>query len=119
MPGIRSEMMVIELIQRLVRLPYLTKEIDNQVGFDVIKDSKNVVQYCKILQKHKQHLHKLHFINIGLDLTKKNKFGIFDRGLPKGDKCCILTLDDDDFVRITYNRLTLEQVMSQHRLFSF
>lgn len=47
MPGIRSEMMVVELIQRLVRLTYLCSEIKTPIGFEIIKDGNSATSYSK------------------------------------------------------------------------
>ncbi|KAJ6219956.1 hypothetical protein RDWZM_005768 [Blomia tropicalis] len=89
--GFRSEVMIIELIQRLIRLPYLCKEIGSMIGFEILKDSKVSVEYT-------------------LDFTKNQETGVFDRGIPKGGNYCILTLSDEDFTRLTYHKFTLEQV---------
>lgn len=45
-----------------------------------------------------------------LDFTKNKETGTFDRGLPQGDQYCVLTFEDDDFVLLTYHKLTLEEV---------
>lgn len=45
MPGVRSEMMIVELIQRLIRLPYLCREVPTLVGFEIMKDGKTVAEY--------------------------------------------------------------------------
>lgn len=47
----------------------------------------------------------------GLDFTENNQVAIFNRGLPVGDNYCVLTMEDDDFVRLTYHKFTLEQVV--------
>ncbi len=47
-PGLRSEVMVIELVQRLIRLAYLCTEVASLVGFEVLKsDGKVGAQYSK------------------------------------------------------------------------
>lgn len=45
--GIRSEVMVIELIQRLIRLPYLCKEVNTKVGLEILKNNNRAVEYSK------------------------------------------------------------------------
>lgn len=52
------------------------------------------------------------FCFVDLDFTKNNQVAIFNRGLPVDDNCCVLTMEDDDFVRLTYHKFTLEQVFS-------
>ncbi|XP_054160689.1 peroxisomal multifunctional enzyme type 2-like [Oppia nitens] len=95
-PGLRSESMIIELVQRLVRLPQLCTQLPTLIGFDITKDNKSVSQWT-------------------LDFTKNKLTGVFDRGLPDS-KYCILTIDDDDFVRLTYNRLNLQDAISCRRI---
>lgn len=46
-PGLKSEMIVVELVQRLIRLPYLTKEVASLVGFEITKDGKTAAEYSK------------------------------------------------------------------------
>lgn len=46
-PGLKSEMMVVELVQRLIRLPYLTKEVATIIGFEIFKDGQTAVEYSK------------------------------------------------------------------------
>ena len=44
--GIRSEVMIIELIQRLIRLPYLCNEL-TKIGFVITKDGNVATEYSK------------------------------------------------------------------------
>ena len=46
--GLRSEVMVIELIQRLIRLPYLCADVPTLIGFEILKDNKIAAQYSKL-----------------------------------------------------------------------
>ncbi|XP_027195391.2 peroxisomal Multifunctional enzyme type 2 [Dermatophagoides pteronyssinus] len=96
-PGIRSEMMIVELIQRLIRLPYLCKEIRTLIGFEIFKDGEIVAEYQ-------------------LDFGKNDRTGVFDRGLPEIKPFTIMTATDDDFVRLTYHRFTLEQAIESGRI---
>ncbi|KPM06335.1 SCP-2-like protein, partial [Sarcoptes scabiei] len=95
LPGLRSEMMIIELIQRLIRLPYLCQEILKVlIGFEITQNHQIVAEYCKLR----------------LDFSKSKLTGVFDRGLPPDSADnCILTMSDDDFVRLVYHRFTLEK----------
>lgn len=46
-----------------------------------------------------------------MKFSPTNEFGIFSRGPPQsGQANCILAIDDDDFVRLAYNVLKLEDV---------
>lgn len=51
------------------------------------------------------------FLFLALDFTVNRVSGVFNRGLPKsGQPKCVLTMEDDDFVRLTFNRIKLEEV---------
>lgn len=96
-PGLRSEMMIVELIQRLIRLPYLCKEIPTLIGFEIFKDGQVAAEYK-------------------LDFGKNDRTGVFDRGLPESESFAIMTMTDNDFVRLTYHRFTLEQACKSGRV---
>ena len=107
--------MVIELIQRLIRLPYLCTEIASQVGFEILKESLIAAQYSAycIWIVYKFQITQL---TLAIDFTKNAETGVFNRGLPKGEQFCILTLTDEDFTRLTYHKFTLEQVKNEINL---
>jgi hypothetical protein len=48
-PGLRSESMIVELVQRLVRLPQLCTEVPTLIGFIITKDGKSVSTWSKNL----------------------------------------------------------------------
>lgn len=90
-------MMIVELIQRLIRLPYLCKEIPTLIGFEIFKDGQVAAEYK-------------------LDFGKNDRTGVFDRGLPESEPFAIMTMTDNDFVRLTYHRFTLEQACKSGRV---
>lgn len=48
-PGLKSESMIVELVQRLVRLPYLCGQVATRVGFNITKDGQPVSQWSNIV----------------------------------------------------------------------
>jgi len=95
-PGLKSESMIVELVQRLVRLPQLCTQVSTLIGFNITKDNKSVSKWT-------------------LDFTKNKLTGVFERGLPEKSNC-ILTIDDNDFVRLTFNRINLLDCISSGRI---
>jgi len=97
-PGLKSESMIVELVQRLVRLPQLCEELPIVIVFDITKDGESVSKWT-------------------LDFTKNKLSGIFNRGLPQsGRHDLTLIIDDDDFVRLTYNTINLQNAIASKRI---
>jgi len=66
------------------------------IQFNITKDGKSVSKWT-------------------LDFTKNKTSGVFDRGLPD-NKYCILTVDDHDFVRLTFNRIKLQDAIANGKV---
>ena len=48
-PGLKSESMIVELVQRLVRLPQLCSQVATLVGFNITKGGQSVSQWSNIV----------------------------------------------------------------------
>jgi len=96
-PGLKSEVIIFDLIQRLVRLPNLLSD-GSIVQFDITKDGQLASTWT------------LKFIG-------GQRIGVIERGKNSGaDPIIILTIDDNDFVRLSYNTIKLEDVIASGRV---
>lgn len=104
--------MIIELVQRLIRLSYLCTEVASLVGFEVLKsDGKIGALYSECIFCINFSISK-HPFTTALDFTKTKVTGVFERGLPPDDpKYCVLTMSDEDFCRLTNHKFTLLQAI--------
>jgi len=97
-PGLKSEAMVVELVQRMARMPQLPSQVPGYMVLNVTKDGKPATKYT-------------------IDLKNK-PIGFAYRGDPQGGASpnCSLTLEDDDFVRLTFHKLRLPDLISNGRV---
>lgn len=89
--GLKSESCVIDLVQRVVRLPHLLKDAKGQHNINITKDGKVVSNWI-------------------LDLT--GNIGKFMRGSVSKPESTI-TVDDYDLARLTLMKLHLSDAVSQ------
>lgn len=92
--GLKSESAVIDLVQRIVRLPELLREAKGLHNLNVTKDGKVVSQWM---------------INLSGDL------GVIKRGSTP-NPVSTLTVDDYDLARLTLMKLHLSDAVSQGRV---
>lgn len=99
LPGLKSEAMAIEIVQRIVKLPHLVERINATIEVDILKDGKLMTQYL-----------------IGMHPGRKPEFRrLFNGLLPEGQQKApvkdnepilnpdvIFTVEDDDLVLIIY-----------------
>ncbi|CAG2113285.1 unnamed protein product [Medioppia subpectinata] len=97
-PGLKSEVIIFDLIQKLVRLPNLLSE-GSTVRFDIKKDGQLASKW------------KLSFP------SGANGLGRIERAdNTSGADDNTLTVDDNDFVRLTYSTLKLEDAIASGRV---
>jgi len=90
--------MVVELIQRLVRLPNLCSQVQSKIVFDITKNGKSASVYT-------------------LDFVANAKSGVFTRGYPKtNDQKLTLIMDDDDFARLVNHRFKIGEGISSGKI---
>jgi putative sterol carrier protein len=94
-PGLKSEVIVFDLIQRLVRLPNLLSD-GSIVEFDITKDGRLASKWT-------------------LKFIAGQRIGVLQRAnnSPKLDPNISLTIDDNDFVRLSYNTIKLEDAIAR------
>lgn len=90
-PGVKCDAMLVEMFIRMARQPNCIKELKGIFRLHVNKDSKEVACYT-------------------INLTESSPS--FYRGAGQSDKADFeLYLDDDDFVRLMYNRISLKSAI--------
>ncbi|CAG2117388.1 unnamed protein product, partial [Medioppia subpectinata] len=97
--GLKSEIMVFRLIQRLVKYPQLCEEVGGFYYFDITKDGK-------VVSKWK------------LDFTANKICGVFTR-LPIESHLVsdpLIIIEDEDFALISLNQLNIEKAMASKRI---
>lgn len=84
--------MVVELVQRMARMPQLPQQVPGYMVLNVNKDGKFATKYT-------------------IDLKNK-PIGFAYRGEPQGGAApnCSLTIEDDDMVFLTFHKLRLPDV---------
>lgn len=94
--GAKCDAMMVEMVIRMARAPQTIKEIKGVFRLHITKESNEIATYT---------------INTAEDSPS------FYRGAGQSDKVDFeLTLDDDDFVRLMYNRIKLKDCMESGRI---
>ncbi|CAG2179240.1 unnamed protein product, partial [Oppiella nova] len=95
-PGLKSEVTVFELLQKLVRLPNLLSE-GSAVDLAINKEGQLASKWR-------------------LNFPTGQSIGRLERADSTGPIDNVLTVDDNDFVRLTYNTLKLEDAIASGRV---
>ena len=100
LPGIKSEAMAIEIVQRLVKLPHLVERINANIQVDILKDGRLMTQY--LIGMHPGR--KPEFKRLFNALASVNSEASNLRSEPSANQRpdVIFTIEDDDLVLIIY-----------------
>lgn len=117
MVGLKSEAMAIELVQRIVKKPFLFEKINATIQMDILKQGKLMTQYLIGMYAGKKPEFRRLF-NADLPLEKQynklNKSEEKQTAMLRPD--VIFTIEDDDLVLIIYGIYKVDQVISMGRL---
>lgn len=109
LPGLKSEAMAIEIIQRIVKNPQLVDKINANIQVDIEKNNKLMTSYFICMEPGKKpEFRRLYnaLLPTGKQQTNNNN------KLPD----VILTIDDDDLVLIIYNILKVDDAIESKRV---
>ncbi|CAG2114191.1 unnamed protein product [Medioppia subpectinata] len=115
-PGLKSEVIIFDLIQKLVRLPNLLSE-GSTVRFDIKKDGQLASKWSSTVRfdiKKDGQLASKWKLSFP---SGANGLGRIERAdNTSGADDNTLTVDDNDFVRLTYSTLKLEDAIASGRV---
>lgn len=95
-PGVKCDAMLVEMFIRMARAPHLIKDFKQIFRLHISKDSKEVARYT-------------------INLTESTPS--FYRGAGQSDTADFeIHLDDDDFVRLMYDRIKLRDAVESGRV---
>lgn len=94
--GAKCDAMMVEMVIRMARSPQTIKDVKCVSRLNIMKDGKEIASYT-------------------VNTTEESPS--FYRGAGQSDKVDFeLTLDDDDFVRLMYNRIQLRDSIESGRI---
>lgn len=111
-PGIKSEFMAIEIVQRVVKMPYLLEKVNATIQVNVTKQGQVMVRY--LLGMHSKEKPQFKRLNCVSTLAKNSTNNTAEHDSPEirkettaiGDWITkpdiIFTIEDDDLVLIIY-----------------
>lgn len=104
-PGLKSEVMAIEIVQRIVKMPYLTEKIDATIQVDILKQGLIMVRYLLGIHPGQQPQFQRCNIASRTEDTTLRQRNITENSrivLLIGTPDVVFTLEDDDLVLIIY-----------------
>lgn len=120
-PGLRSEAMAIEMIQRIVKFPSLSGQINGLVRFDILKKTKLVAQYwiglfpSKRPEVHREIIDSNQAVAGGI-LDRKQPTNQTSNRIARQESDLVYIVEDDDFVLILFGVLNINQAIETGRL---
>lgn len=113
-PGIKSEAMAIEIVQRVVKLPNLAREIDASIQVDILKDGRLMTQYYLGLRPNEKPEFKRLFNIYMQDQNDAGRASEKARQIRQAD--IRLTIEDDDLVLLVYGILKINEALELRKL---
>lgn len=115
--NLKSEVMAIELVQRIVKKPSLMEKVDANIRIDILKQGNFITSY--LIGMHPGKKPEFCRLHEGLahqqQSEEQRKVGSKkDFNAPKPD--VIFTIEDDDLVLIIYGIYKINQVISSRRM---
>lgn len=113
LPGLKSEAMAIEIVQRIVKMPHLVDQIDAIIQIDILKERRLVTQYLIALRPNR----KPEFKRLFNGTTAPSSDGSSQPApaqLPASD--VKFTVEDDDLVLIIYGLCKVEEAIVSGKL---
>lgn len=112
-PGLKSEAMAIEIVQRIVKMPNLAQQMNASVQLDVLKEGKLMTQYLIGMYPNKKPEFKRLFNALAAGDSSNGKL---DSALRKTDADLRLTIEDDNLVLLIYGIYRLNDVIETGKL---
>lgn len=118
LPGLKSEVMAIEIVQRIVKSPFLVEKIDATIQIDILKQGKLMTQY--LIGMHPGRKPEFRRLHNGLAHQQNNEHskrasGQQQQQLPARPDV-IFTIEDDDLVLIIYGIYKVNDVINSGRM---
>lgn len=110
-PGIKSEAMAIEIVQRIVKLPDLTRNLNARLQMDILKSDQLVTQYWIGIYPDR----KPEFKRVFNRLLSPSKLEL-ERARKTSDADLRLIMEDDDLVLIIYGIYKVNEAIELGKL---
>uniref|UniRef100_A0A6G1SEX1 Peroxisomal multifunctional enzyme type 2 n=1 Tax=Aceria tosichella TaxID=561515 RepID=A0A6G1SEX1_9ACAR len=119
MPGLKSEAMAIEIVQRIVKMPHLAETIDANIQLNILKDTKLMTKYLIGMHPGKKpEFRRLYNALLSNEerkqLSQKLQRSTEATVAPKAD--IIFTIEDDDLVLVIYGIYKVNTAIETGRL---
>lgn len=109
-PGLKSEAMAIEIVQRIVRLPHLTDQINSSIQVDILKQSRLMTQYLIGMYSGRKPEFRRLFNGSATQQQSKQVTSL----QAKAD--VVLTIEDDDLALLIYGIHKVDDLLRDGRL---
>lgn len=114
LPGLKSEAMAIEIVQRIVKMPHLVARINANLQVDVFKQGKLMAQYLIGMHPGRKPEFKRLFQGVFPPAANQVAAVADTRLTPRPD--AIFSIEDDDLVLLIYGIHTVAQQIAMGRL---
>lgn len=114
LPGLKSEAMAIEIVQRIVKMPHLVEKINASIQVDVLKDGKLMTQYLIGMYPGKKPEFSRLFNGLLANSDNSKQQVAVPASVSKAD--AVFTLEDDDLVLIIYGIYKVNQAIEMGKL---
>lgn len=112
LPGLKSEAMAIEIVQRIVKMPHLVERINANIQVDILKNGQLMTQY--LIGMHPGQ--KPEFRRLFNGLLPKEQQLLQQRANGSARPDVVFTIEDDDLVLIIYGIYKVNAAIDTGRL---
>lgn len=115
-PGLKSEVMAIEMVQRIVKAPHLAERINAIIQLNILKQSRIITQYLLAMHPGKKpQFSRLFNAQLHVDEQKevKNRDSKASN-VKKAD--VVFTMEDDDLVLVVYGIKKVRELINLSRI---
>lgn len=116
-PGLKSEVMAIEIVQRIVKTPYISERVDATIQVNVLRRGLLMVRYfLEIHPGKKPQFRRLCTGSTTENITLPDHRDSTKIDHPIGRSDVVFTIEDDDLVLVIYGIYKVRTMIDQGRL---